>query len=244
MSRAVCLVLFALAGSASVAMADTLSTTSNLDNTMYEDVAGGLSNGQGPYLYAGKTSRGQLRRGLIAFDLSSIPAGSVVTNVSLTLFTDLASGTSTVQSLHRTLATWGEGQSNAGNPGGAGDVARTNDATWLHRFYDTQSWVTAGGDFASIASASKTVAATGPVTWSNGGLIADVQGWINGSTNAGWTILGAENSNGSAIRYYTRENADTTHLPTLVVTYTPAPAPAGAAVLGAGLLVTGRRRRR
>lgn len=59
------------------------------DNPLFESSTGNLSNGQGDYFYAGKTGENDglhLRRGLIALDLSSIPAGAIIDSVTLSLF--------------------------------------------------------------------------------------------------------------------------------------------------------------
>src|SRR5947207_15625580 len=78
------LLLFAAMRSAT--LADTVSFLPQKDNTLYLDLAGQLSNGQGVYLFAGRTSNDALRRGLIAFDLSSIPANATITGATLSLY--------------------------------------------------------------------------------------------------------------------------------------------------------------
>ena len=50
----------------------------NKDNTLYEDANGSLSNGSGEFMFGGRTGNqegGTRMRPLVAFDLSSIPAG-------------------------------------------------------------------------------------------------------------------------------------------------------------------------
>src|SRR5205814_1964951 len=120
------------------------------------------------------------RRGLIAFDLSSIPANATVTGASLTM---TLSRTGPFYpddiSLRKALANWGEGASNAGNPGGHGAQAQSGDATWLHTFYSTSFWTNPGGDFSSTSSATTTVELWNQdYVWSGSGLLADVQAWI------------------------------------------------------------------
>ena len=78
------LLLFAAMRSAT--FADTVSLLPQKDNTLYEDPAGQLSNGQGIYLFAGKTNVPSLRRGLIAFDLASIPTNATITGATLSMF--------------------------------------------------------------------------------------------------------------------------------------------------------------
>src|SRR5687768_16258624 len=102
--------LVALAGAAH---ADLVTLTPSRDNTIYQDVQ--RASGVGPGVLIGATAAsGEIRRGLIAFDLSaSVPAGAVVNSVSLT-FTLTKSGPLSGQlNLHRALANWGEGASNA-----------------------------------------------------------------------------------------------------------------------------------
>lgn len=84
------------------------------DNTLYESQTGDVSNGAGQHFFVGKTNTGALRRGLIKFDVaSSIPAGSRITDVTLSLtMSQTATDTQTV-GLHRATADWGEGTSKA-----------------------------------------------------------------------------------------------------------------------------------
>ena len=87
---------------------------------------------------------GDIRRGVLAFDIAgSVPPGSTITSVSLTLNmsrTPLVHAR-TVE-LHRLLADWGEGSSEHAANEGQGAPATTNDATWRHRFYNTIFWTT------------------------------------------------------------------------------------------------------
>ena len=56
------------------------------DNTLYEDDAGGLSNGLGAYFFTGKNSGTKIRRGLVFFDLAEkIAAGASITAAYLRL---------------------------------------------------------------------------------------------------------------------------------------------------------------
>ncbi|MCC6950227.1 MAG: DNRLRE domain-containing protein [Phycisphaerales bacterium] len=228
---------------ASAAWADLISVGALRDNTLYESSTGSLSNGQGVYVFSGRTSQGLVRRALLQFDLSLIPAGSTITSATLSLRSDQAQGSATY-TLHRLLATWGEGSSDAGSPGGAGTAATSGDATWLHRFHSTTTWTNAGGDFVASASASTVVAGAGPYSWSGAGLVQDVQAWLDGGAiSAGWALLGNEVNAGSAVRFGSSENATSNMRPELTIEYTPAPAP-GAAGLGVLALLGGLRRRR
>jgi hypothetical protein len=201
-------------------LADTISLSAQKDNTLYLDLMGQLSNGHGTYLFAGRTTNDALRRALIAFDLSSIPTNATITGATLSLFSNRPrpnSGPVDV-SLSKALRPWGEGASDAGDPGGLGAQAETDDATWLHAFYDTSFWTTPGGDFSATLSATTPVLQNGTYMWSGSGLLADVQSWVsNPANNFGWFILGDEVDSGAAQRFNTREN--TSDIPRLTVTY-------------------------
>src|SRR5215831_5916105 len=202
------------------------------DNTLYEDATGSLSNGAGIYMFAGLTNVAGVRRGLIAFDLSSIPSSATVTDATLSMFLSTPHGqTMTVNiSLSKVLRGWGEGASDAGDPGGMGAPAQVNDATWLHTFYDTLFWTNPGGDFSPTFSATTGVMTPNTTyTWTGSGLIADVQAWVsNPASNFGWVITADEVNQGHAQRFNTREN--TSNRPQLTITYqvssgTPSPTP-------------------
>lgn len=216
--------LFLLAGPA---CADTLQTAPDRDNTLYERVNGDVSNGAGTGLFFGRTGANAgevLRRALIHFDLSSIPPGSTVNSVSLELQVDLVppQATGFDATLHRMLASWGEGSSVALGAGGSGAGAVAPDATWLHREFDTLFWTTPGGDFEALPSATAPVSsAVGPMIFaSSQGLVDDVQAWIDDpGQNHGWVILGEEDNPQNARRVGSRENID--FAPVLTVDFEP-----------------------
>src|SRR5262249_51191516 len=166
----------ALAGSASAAM---ISINPSKDNTLYQYVSaqGDLSNGAGFHFFAGVNAVGEIRRGVLAFDIAGhIPPGSTITGVSLSLNMSMTnSDTARTIELHKLLADWGEGTSHAGGGEGGGAPATPGDATWRHRFYDTIFWTMQGGDFSATVSASQSVGPVGQYTWSATQMVADVQ---------------------------------------------------------------------
>lgn len=192
------------------------------DNTLYEDDGGTLSNGAGAHLFAGVTNGGDLRRGLLAFDIAaSVPAGATIESVELTMNMSKTAAGPQSTSLHRITTDWGEGSSDADGDEGRGADAASGDATWIHTFSSSQTWASPGGDFETTASASTDVDAVGEYTWAtSAALVADVQQWLdNPATNFGWIVLGNETTNRTAKRFDTREN---TNAPSLTVTFTPA----------------------
>lgn len=208
------LLLIAIAG---VVHAEIISINPDRDNTLYERDAGELSNGSGPSLFFGQTGENAnfvLRRALMRFDLSSIPPGSVIQNVSLAITVDLVppEATGFDATLHRVMSDWGESSSFAPGAGGGGAAAATGDVTWIHTFFDDQFWTTPGGDFVSAASGSTALSndTTEFVFVSQPGLVADVQAWVNQpSANFGWMLLGEEDNPANARRIGSRENSAT-----------------------------------
>ncbi len=206
---------------ATAAQATTLTLTPVKDNTLYENSSGSLSNGSGQFLFADQTNGGSGRRALLAFDLSSVPANAQLTQVTLTLTVSKTISGAQTLTLHRVLANWGEGSSNAGDPGGKGATAATGDATWIHTFSNTSLWAAPGGDYSDTTSASQSVAGPGNYTWNSAQLLADVQAWIaSPAANFGWILLGDESANGTAKRFNSREFATASQRPKLTLEYT------------------------
>ncbi len=183
--------------------------TASQDNTLFQDDAGTLSNGSGQYLFAGTTQSGEIRRGLIAFDLSSIPADSKINLASLRLEMNRTISPGRDVSLHRVTSDWGESASNAGSQEGRGAPAEPGDATWIHTFSAEQLWQTPGGDFIATPSATLSVSGNGQYTWPGPELAADVQRWLDDpSSNFGWALVGDEGRGGTAKRFASRESAE------------------------------------
>jgi hypothetical protein len=202
----------------------TLTFGASKDNTLYESLTGSLSNGAGAYAFCGVTGQPYIRRTLVAFNLSSIPAGARVLSVTLQMNISRSGISFPVPVyVHRVLADWGEGTSNAGAMEGVGAAATTNDATWLHRFYPTQFWTTVGGDFASAVSATTATPQTGFTTFGpEDGMNDDVQSWLDGTAgNYGWVLQTDELLATVVRRFDSRENPTAANRPRLTVTFVP-----------------------
>ncbi|MEM0961097.1 MAG: DNRLRE domain-containing protein [Bacteroidota bacterium] len=199
-----------------------VTLTPTRDNTLYEDANGALSNGAGPNFFSGVTSSGNIRRGLLAFDIAgTVPAGAQIQSVTLRLRMTKSNAGPTDVSLHRVTADWGEAESVATGGGGGGGAAMTGDATWIHTFSDASTWTTPGGDFDASASASANVNGLGVYTWSSDGMTADVQAWLdNPSANFGWIVVGDESRNRSTKRFASREALTGGDAPSLIISYT------------------------
>ena len=235
---------------ASMARAGEVTLTPARDNTLFQNSTGSTSNGSGQYLFAGRTGQSDSasrRRGLVQFDIAgSIPAGATISEVTLTMYMSRTAGGSSGISLHRVLADWGEGTSDAPMEEGAGAPSAPGDATWLHTFFDTDTWATPGGDFASVFSARKIVAGVGSYTWlSTDMLIADVQSWLDQpSTDFGWILIGTEQFGLTTKRFDSREHPTPANWPTLSISYVPEPGTCCLFLAATLVPALGRRRRR
>ncbi len=196
------------------------------DNTMFEAEIDQpmLSNGAGSYIFTGNTDGFGARRALVSFDI----AGNILKNstiISTTLDLHMSKtiiGDQTV-SLHKLLADWGEGTSDAPGEEGMGTTATEGDATWQHTFYSSTTWSNEGGDFYLNASVTQTVGFAGSYIWgTSSGMVEDVQGWLQDpGSNYGWIILGNENLIPTAKRFDSRENPIESNRPRLNVAYIP-----------------------
>lgn len=211
--------MLALAGSAAAQLTVTVPCT--LDNTLYESANGDLSNAKGFGLFVGYTGQPALRRALVRFDVAAaLPAGARVLDASLTLsVTRTAVPFDVDVFVHRALASWGEGTSNAPGQEGAGAPSTNGDATWLHRFHPNVLWTTPGGDFAATPSAVvRTPSFGNGASTSSLALARDVQQMLDQpTTNHGWLLKTNEAQPFVARRLDSRESTGTP--PTLTITY-------------------------
>lgn len=251
--------LLPLALLAAPALGDVVTLAPAADNMLYEVPLGNVSNGAGMHLFTGLTGSDSARRALVRFDVSgALPAGAVVTSVELRLrMSKSLVTTAESTSLHRVLASWGEGPSDAAEEEGAGAFAATGDATWRDRFFPSTPWATLGGDFEPAPSAAIPVGPVGSYVWgSTRAMVDDVQLWLDEpDANHGWVLRGDEAAVVSTSkRFDSRENPDPSARPELTITF-DAPAPpgppapevpalgaAGVAVLAGVLAALGARR--
>ena len=219
------------------------------DNTIFDNVPNN-SGGGAAGLFSGTNNSTQKRRGLIALNISgSVPAGSTITGVELSMYLANAPNTNNQTiGLHRLSVDWGENTADTSSPAvtgaGNGVTALPNDATWNENFFGSSSWPTAGATGSFNATASGTTVVGGPIDnqqkWlSTATLITDVQSWLdNPSTNFGWAIINAnESSNQTAKAFYSRQatlnnggigsTIDPMWRPNLTVTYRTSTAPTG-----------------
>lgn len=195
-----------------------IAVLADRDNTLYEAQGQDLSNGAGEFLFAGSTQTFGRRRAVLRFDVAgAVPPLTTLTSARLLLEVSKSSGVAVGVYLHRVAADWGEGTSDAGDPGGGGVAATPNDATWAHRFFPATFWTSPGGDFAALPSALAFVSGIGPYIWgSTPAMVADAQGWLDApATNFGWIVIADESVAGGAKRLDSRERTTPATAPAL-----------------------------
>lgn len=232
------MILMAVLAAATLPAQGVIHLLPSKDNTLFQSTSGTLSEGAGTGIFCGVTSQGKKRRALTAFDVAgNLPAGATVLSASLVLTMEQTSNGPLDIDLRRVSADWGEGTSVASGGsggGGAGGPATPGSVTWIHRFYPSIMWTTAGGDFSATVSATVSVWQYGPYAWSGAQVTADVQDMLdNPATNFGWVLKSPEAISGWAKKFASRETLDPTAVPRLEITYL-APPSASVTNLGFG----------
>jgi len=198
------------------------------DATLFE-AAPNNNLGDSSSFMAGLRPKGGRSRGLILFDLSSIPANANITSasLSLTVVRTPASQANSSFELHKVLQFWGlEGDKSSS---GGGAPASPGEVTWNSRSSSLTPWTAPGGqagtDFASASSASQFVGGNATYTFSSAGLLSDVQSWYsNPSQDFGWMLIsGSEGVSRTIRRFGSRDSGATA--PSLTIQYTVVPEP-------------------
>jgi len=146
----------------------------------------------------------QSQRGLIQFNLSSIPANSIINSAILRLYTTAVKNAADHHmniSVYRLTSNWTE-----------------SGATWNNKNSST-AWTTAGGDFDSTKFATTVVNASGTYYYWNITIL--VQGWVNGSwTNYGLILNGSGYTADAYKAFGSSNNPNTSRWPLLTINYT------------------------
>lgn len=203
-----------------VPVADTCLIETAPDNNM----------GGATYFNAGSNMHGSRNRGLIQFDVSQIPSGSIITSAVISVSvvgTPTDGPTASVFEFHRMLRSWGEGSELPLDGAGRGAAATTNEATWNDRFaFANAPWLNPGGepdvDFSSDITTATTISDENYYSFPESQTATDVQFWLdNPGQNFGWMMKTEDESvTSSARRFGTRE--DPSNTPLLDVSFIPA----------------------
>jgi hypothetical protein len=205
-----------------------ITLTAVKDNSMFSETGTELSNGTGdlftgtsPPLAVGEP--GEIRRALLAFDFSSVPAstriGSAILQLRLTSAETPVTNPARNTFVNRVLQPWGEAGSFSAT-GGA--TALTGDATWVSRLYSPsgpQLWDNEGGDFSTSLSSSFGIRSElGFYAFQGPQMATDVQEWLaTPANNHGWLLRSEEGTNSTTKRFSSRENADADSRPKLTL---------------------------
>jgi len=203
-------------------------------------------------LVAGTNANYNPARALFSFDLSSIPAGATITQVSVgiteTQHPDPDQHGGPVDSnfdLYPLLVPWGQG-SGAGKDGAP---AEAGDATWNSNQLGLASWSTPGGqagvDYASNPVTTTFVSGLGFYVWgSTEDFVAAAQGWLDDpSTNFGLIMVSeTEYTPGTGRRFGSIDSpGGSVAPPVLTVDYIVAPEPGTGLLLLIGILACANR---
>jgi len=186
-------------------------TITSVSRDTYLDQANSSTNYGAATPITVKTSSGANRRVLVRMSGGSLPpSGSAVKSGSLSLYMSTAPTSSRTYGAYRiTNNNWTEGTGTAGS-----------GATW--NLYDgVTTWTTAGGDFNGTATATSATGTSSAVriTWN---ILADVQGWVNGTYSNNGTLIKDQTESSSTAytaSFSSREDATTTNRPQLTVSY-------------------------
>ncbi|MGJ8652766.1 MAG: DNRLRE domain-containing protein [Opitutaceae bacterium] len=213
-----------------------------LDSSIFEDNTDNSSS-IGDFIFVGTTgdrngAGPSFRRGLIQFDIAeNLPTNIIINSVSLTLTIGRVPDekfVGTTQTLHRVTTEWGATETallDSDFSQGNGVPAQDGEATWNEAIRGTNSWITPGGDFVSSESASIGISPiiNQAVTWTNVGMVNDVEQWLaNPGSNFGWMLIGNESFIKNARGYYSMDNSDPSAnglAPRLNIDYTLVPEP-------------------
>ena len=195
----------------------SLVLTPSADTTMIE-VAPTNSNGRQDFFNSGTTQNGTRNRGLLRFDLGSLPTNTLILSASVVISVvklPAEPAAAAPFSLHRMFRDWGEGTNVGVLNIGQGAPASPGDATWIHAHFNTNAWAAPGGvpgvDFAAFESGSAFIYDLGGSPYTLGPtteLATDVQDWVqNPASNFGWLFLcDDEATHFTAKRFGAREN--------------------------------------
>ena len=159
-------------------------------------------------------------RALVAFDLSSIPAGATIQSAKLKLYCTAYSYPRDTYALsaHRVTRSWTEGTAYY-------KVHEMDGATWNEYVYTDDmtttagNWTSPGGDCESTAAASITsgLAANKWLEWD---LTTLAGGWVSGSVANNGVLIRSHVGAGVSLVYNSSEHATASLRPKLEVTYT------------------------
>jgi outer membrane protein assembly factor BamB len=188
--------------------ADEVTTLTATADSFLRQNAATTNSGALTTFNVSSTNAAARERGIVQFDLSSIPATAAVKTSLVRLFVTTAPNPARSNGIHRVTSAgaWVE-----------------NQVTWNVRATAT-NWTTAGGDFNATAANAQSTGTTNGVTITytllGDGTVANIpQGWVDGSlTNLGLMVVDTnETFQNKTTTYASKENATAADRPQIDV---------------------------
>lgn len=194
------------------------SAATSID-TYIRDGAGAASNYGIFTTIAASGDSAAVRKILIKFDLSSLPANAKIQSakLGLKLQSEASAAVDSGLTIHRSLVQWYEGPSNAVSPPAGQDAS-----TWNFRNNNGSiNWSggiggAAGSDYASTPTDTQTINGLATYLWD---VTADVQAYVDGTTNLGWWIVNPDTTANSNKIFYSSDDTTAINRPFLTVSY-------------------------
>jgi hypothetical protein len=174
----------------------TVTLNAVADTDIYE-ASTGTNYGTGITIYVGRNSSGKQHKGLIKFDVSSIPAGVAITSATLRLNETTSTGSGSYNiGLYKIKASWSE-----------------TTATWSNFSASTNY------DTTQLAVTSVATGSTGFKEWTLP--VALINEWKDGvpTPNYGLALVYESSSNNNYFQFAAKENATAASRPQLVINY-------------------------
>ncbi len=172
-----------LATGAAHAQPMTMTLNAASEATIFSDPS--LAVGEGR-VFVGNNFQNSVRRGLVRFDLSSLPEGEVV-SATLGALVLSQRGFDLTFNAHRLLQDWNEGPTlGNGTTGGQGGPAGPTDATWTETGLGSP-WTLPGGAFLALPTGSGSSQFAGDTLGID--VTADVRLFRDGLANHGWILV-------------------------------------------------------
>lgn len=179
------------------------------------------------------TNATSVRRGLVSFDVSSLPAGTHIASAILSLYQSSASRGSGTVGVHEVTAPWAQG-AGANTCAGAG-------ATWRLTGIGAGTWKRAGADFDPVDEASVAKSPGSRPGWDRFDITSLVQAWVSGSAANDGVLLKLDKETFSQCTsvtncdywsYASDDSSQQALRPQLIISTTSPPAPKGTVASG------------
>jgi hypothetical protein len=171
------------------------------------------------YVFHVGANASSVRRGLVSFDVSSIPASAQVVSATVSLYETITLRGSGVVGVHRVTTPWAEG--------GGQNTCVGEGATWTQTGTGS-SWLTPGADFVSADESSVAKAAGDQPGWDRFDVTSTVQGWVDGAFQNDGLLLKLDDESASPCTtvtncnywpYASNDYSDSSLRPVLTITY-------------------------